>query len=275
MPYFSADGTNLFYEVTGSGKPLLFSHEFAGDYTSWDLQVRHFARKYQVITYNARGYPPSDVPDDPGQYSQDQSVEDIKLLLDHLNIYQAYLCGLSMGGSAILNFGIKYPNMARGLIVASAGSGSDDPEQFRKSGGTLADALLSDGMANGIQQYATGPTRIQLRRKDPKTWDDFYQGLCSHSAQGSALTFRGIQMKRESLYTLESDLKNMTIPTLIIIGDEDYPCVNPAIFMKKNIPSSGLSVLPQSGHAINLEDPDLFNQAVQHFISSIENGAWV
>jgi len=275
MPYFSADGTNLFYEVTGSGTPLLFSHEFAGDYTSWDLQVRHFARKYQVITYNARGYPPSDVPDDPGQYSQDQSVEDIKLLLDHLNIYQAYLCGLSMGGSAILNFGIKYPNMARGLIVASAGSGSDDPEQFRKSGGTLADALLSDGMANGIQQYATGPTRIQLRRKDPKTWDDFYQGLCSHSAQGSALTFRGIQMKRESLYTLESDLKNMTIPTLIIIGDEDYPCVNPAIFMKKNIPSSGLSVLPQSGHAINLEDPDLFNQAVQHFISSIENGAWV
>ena len=275
MPYFSADGTNLFYEVTGSGTPLLFSHEFAGDYTSWDLQVRHFARKYQVITYNARGYPPSDVPDDPGQYSQDQSVEDIKLLLDHLNIDQAYLCGLSMGGSAILNFGIKYPNMARGLIVASGGSGSDDPEQFRKSGGTLADALLSDGMANGIQQYATGPTRIQLRRKDPKTWDDFYQGLCSHSAQGSALTFRGIQMKRESLYTLESDLKNMTIPTLIIIGDEDYPCVNPAIFMKKNIPSSGLSVLPQSGHAINLEDPDLFNQAVQHFISSIENGAWV
>ena len=275
MPYFSADGTNLFYEVTGSGTPLLFSHEFAGDYTSWDLQVRHFARKYQVITYNARGYPPSDVPDDPGQYSQDQSVEDIKLLLDHLNIDQAYLCGLSMGGSAILNFGIKYPNMARGLIVASAGSGSDDPEQFRKSGGTLADALLSDGMANGIQQYATGPTRIQLRRKDPKTWDDFYQGLCSHSAQGSALTFRGIQMKRESLYTLESDLKNMTIPTLIIIGDEDYPCVNPAIFMKKNIQSSGLSVLPQSGHAINLEDPDLFNQAVQHFISSIENGAWV
>ena len=275
MPYFSADGTNLFYEVTGSGTPLLFSHEFAGDYTSWDLQVRHFARKYQVITYNARCYPPSDVPDDPGQYSQDQSVEDIKLLLDHLNIDQAYLCGLSMGGSAILNFGIKYPNMARGLIVASAGSGSDDPEQFRKSGGTLADALLSDGMANGIQQYATGPTRIQLRRKDPKTWDDFYQGLCSHSAQGSALTFRGIQMKRESLYTLESDLKNMTIPTLIIIGDEDYPCVNPAIFMKKNIPSSGLSVLPQSGHAINLEDPDLFNQAVQHFISSIENGAWV
>ena len=275
MPYFSADGTNLFYEVTGSGTPLLFSHEFAGDYTSWDLQVRHFARKYQVITYNARGYPPSDVPDDPGQYSQDQSVEDIKLLLDHLNIDQAYLCGLSMGGSAILNFGIKYPNMARGLIVASAGSGSDDPEQFRKSGGTLADALLTDGMANGIQQYATGPTRIQLRRKDPKTWDDFYQGLCSHSAQGSALTFRGIQMKRESLYTLESDLKNMTIPTLIIIGDEDYPCVNPAIFMKKNIPSSGLSVLPQSGHAINLEDPDLFNQAVQHFISSIENGAWV
>ena len=55
MPYFSANGTNLFYEITGTGTPLLFSHEFAGDYTSWDLQVRHFSRKYQVITYNARG----------------------------------------------------------------------------------------------------------------------------------------------------------------------------------------------------------------------------
>jgi pimeloyl-ACP methyl ester carboxylesterase len=275
MPEFSANGINLYYEITGTGYPLLFSHEFAGDYTSWDAQVRSFSRKYQVITYNARGYPPSDVPETANQYSQDHSIDDIKLLLDHLHIDQAYLCGLSMGGSAVLNFGLRYPHMARALIVASAGSGSDNPKGFKESGNTLADKLMSEGMERGIRDYANGPTRVQLTRKDNKSWLDFYQGLCSHSAIGSAMTFRGIQLKRPSIYTLESDLHKLTIPTLIMIGDEDEPCIGPAIFMKKHLPSAGLSVFPQSGHAINLEEPDLFNRTIQEFIHQVESGAWV
>jgi pimeloyl-ACP methyl ester carboxylesterase len=89
MPEFSANGVRLYYEVTGEGLPLVWSHEFAGDFRSWDPQVKFFARRYRVITYNARGYPPSDVPPRPEDYSQEHAVEDLRRLLEHLGIQQA------------------------------------------------------------------------------------------------------------------------------------------------------------------------------------------
>src|SRR5574342_981325 len=104
MPTARVNGLNLFYEETGQGTPLVFVHEFAGEARSWHLQVRFFARRYRTIAYNARGYPPSDVPDDPAAYSQMQAVEDIRGVLDHLKIARAHVVGLSMGGYATLHF---------------------------------------------------------------------------------------------------------------------------------------------------------------------------
>ena len=124
MPMASVNGIKLYYEVTGSGYPLLFSHEFAGDYRSWEPQVRYFSRRYQVITYNARGYPPSDVPEPVDAYSQEQATDDIAGLMRHLGIAQAHLVGLSMGGYAVLHFGLRYPTLARSLVVAGCGYGS-------------------------------------------------------------------------------------------------------------------------------------------------------
>ena len=131
MPKALIDGVAIYYESHGEGFPLVLCHEFAGDYRSWEHQVGFFSRRYRVITYNARGYPPSDVPDDPDAYSQDRSVEDLKGLLDHLGIESAHIGGLSMGGSVTLHFGIRYPKMARSLIVAGTGTGSVDPDAFR------------------------------------------------------------------------------------------------------------------------------------------------
>ncbi len=274
MPTFSANGVDLFYEATGQGFPLVWSHEFAGDYRSWEPQVRFFSRRYQVITYCARGYPPSAVPDDPEAYSEDVAVEDLYLLLRHLGIDQAYLGGLSMGGTLVLNFGIAHPEMAKALVIAAAGSGSTDPETFRRSCQATADRLLAQGMEALTQGYAQGPTRVQLLRKDPKGYEEFYQGLASHSALGSASTFRGVQAKRPSIFTLEDKLHQLRIPTLVLIGDEDEPCIEPAIFMKRHIPTAGLAVFPQSGHAINLEEPDLFNRTVLDFLTSVEADRW-
>ena len=115
MATFSANGVNLCHEETGEGFPLVWSHEFAGNYPSWDPQVRFFSRRYRVITYSARGYPPSDVPEDPDAYSQDLVVEDLYLLLRHLRIDEAYIGGLSMGGTVALNFAIAHPEMCRGI----------------------------------------------------------------------------------------------------------------------------------------------------------------
>lgn len=274
MPTFSANGVDLFYEVTGQGFPLVWCHEFGGDYRSWEPQVRFFSRRYQVITYCARGYPPSAVPEDLEAYSQDIAVEDLYLLLRHLGIDQAYLGGLSMGGSMVLNFGLAHPEMAKAMVVASAGSGSTDPEAFRQNCQATADRLLAQGMEALTQGYAQGPTRVQLLRKDPKGYEEFYQGLLSHSALGSASTFRGVQGKRPSIFSLEDKLHHLRIPTLVLIGDEDEPCVEPAIFMKRHISTAGLAVFPKSGHAINLEEPDLFNRTVLDFLIAVEADRW-
>jgi pimeloyl-ACP methyl ester carboxylesterase len=274
MPRFSANGVNIYYEVTGEGYPLVWSHEFGGSYESWETQVRYFTRRYRVITYAARGWPPSDVPSDPEAYSQEHVVNDLYLLLRHLGIDQAHIGGLSMGGSVALNFGIAHPRMARSLIVAAAGSGTTNREEFLANGRVLCDRLLSEGVEPVAADYARSDNRLQLLRKDPQGWEEFHRLLASHSALGSALTFGGFVMKRPTIYALQDKLRGLQVPTLIMIGDEDEPCIEPAVFMKRNIPRSGLSVFPQSGHAINLEEPDLFNRTVSDFLTAVEADRW-
>ena len=275
MPKFTANGVNIYYEVTGEGYPLVWSHEFGGSYESWETQVRFFTRRYRVITYAARGWPPSDVPSDSEAYSQEHVVNDLYLLLRHLGIDQAHIGGLSMGGSVTLNFGIAHPEMARSLIVAAAGSGTANREEFLANGKILCERLASEGMEAVANDYARSDNRLQLLRKDPQGWEEFHRLLASHSALGSALTFGGFVMKRPTIYALEDKLRGLQVPTLIMTGDEDEPCIEPAIFMKRNIPKSGLSVFPQSGHAINLEEPDLFNRTVLDFLTAVEAGRWL
>ena len=274
MPTFSANGVEIYYEVTGQGYPLIWSHEFGGSYDSWEAQVKFFSRRYQVITYAARGWPPSDVPEDPAAYTQDIVVNDLYLLMRHLNISEAHIGGLSMGGSVALNFGIAHPEMAKSLIVASAGSGSTNRDTFLSTGQSMADRLLSEGMVPVAKDYGTTNIRVQLRRKDPMGFETFARLLSEHSATGSALTYQGFVMNRPTVFELEDKLKSLRVPTLIMIGDEDEPCIEPGIFMKRTIPVSGLSCFPQSGHAINLEEPDLFNRTVLDFLTAVEAELW-
>ncbi len=273
MPLAPVNGIELYYEEHGSGFPLVFSHEFAGDYRSWNQQVNFFARRYRVITYNARGYPPSDVPTSIDDYTQAQSVDDLKGLLDHLSIDLAHIAGLSMGGNVALNFGLTYPDMARSLVVAGTGAGSTDTEAFRVNVNSRADAMRAGGM-DAMDDYSNSNTRAQLLRKDPLGFEEFRQGLMEHSPIGSALTFAGVQGRRPTIFALEDRMKALRVPTLIMTGDEDEPCIETSVFMKRCIPKSGLAVIPQSGHAINLEEPDLFNRLVFDFLTAVEQGAW-
>ena len=127
MPTFSSNGVEIYYQVAGEGYPLVMAHEFAGDITSWEPQVNYFSRRYRVITYCHRGYPPSEVPNDPEAYSQDLQVEDLYRLLQYLGIEQAHIGGLSMGGTLTVGFAIAHPEMCRSLVIASAGAGSPRP----------------------------------------------------------------------------------------------------------------------------------------------------
>ncbi len=276
MPQASVNGINLYYEEAGSGYPLLFCHEFAGDYRSWEPQMRYFSRRYRVITYNARGYPPSDVPDDVSAYSQQQAMEDMAGLMHYLQLPDAHLVGLSMGGYAVLYFGLNYPAMARSLVVGGCGYGSvaEDREKFQRDVEQVAQRIERDGMPAMAELYSRGPTRVQFSDKDPRGWQEFVEQLAGQSALGAAMTFRGVQAHRPSVYELEAQMRQLQVPTLIITGDEDEPCLEPALLMKRAIAPSGLVVLPKSGHTINLEEPDAFNRAVSEFLTAVEAGKW-
>jgi pimeloyl-ACP methyl ester carboxylesterase len=277
MPHLTAeDGVNLYYEETGAGIPIVFVHEFAGDYRSYEPQVRYFSHRYRCITYNARGYPPSDVPNDPERYSQDRARDDIRAVLDALKIEQAHIVGLSMGGFATLHFGFTYPSRARSLVVAGAGYGASPGERqkFAEEVETSAQRFETLGMAKASEAYATGPTRVQFQNKDPRGWKEFADQLAGHSATGAALTMRGVQKRRPSLFDLVDKMKTIKAPTLIMTGDEDWSCLEPALLMKRTVETSALVVMPNSGHTINIEEPEAFNRHLADFFHAVEAGAW-
>jgi pimeloyl-ACP methyl ester carboxylesterase len=277
MPHaMTEDGVRLYYEETGSGKPLIFVHEFAGDHRSWELQMRHFGRRYRAIAFNARGYPPSDVPDKHTSYSQSRAADDIRSVLDHLSIDRAHIVGLSMGGFATLHFGFRHAARALSLCVAGCGYGAE-PEQrerFRSEAATIADFITSAGMPAFGEKYAYGPTRVQFENKDPRGFAEFKRLLAEHSPLGSANTQLGVQRERPSLYDLVEDMKRLTVPTLILTGDEDWPCLLPGALLKRNIPAAAFAVMPNCGHAINLEAPDDFNRIVGDFLALVDSGRW-
>ena len=275
MPLAPVNGARLHYEEAGQGVPMVFVHEFAGDGGSWDPQVRFFARRYHVVTYNARGYPPSDVPDDVAAYSQSLAVEDLRGVLDHLRIDRAHVVGLSMGGYAALHFGLLYAARARSLTVAGCGYGSGrDRAEFQRDSEANARMLDEQGMAAFAHAYGRGPTRLQFAAKDPVGYADFLARFARGSARGHALTLRGVQGRRPSVFELEDRLKALDVPTLIVTGDEDEPCLEPGIFLKRAIRGAALVVVPNSGHTINLEEPDLFNRAVLDFVTAVDGGRW-
>jgi pimeloyl-ACP methyl ester carboxylesterase len=270
------DGVKLHYEEAGAGAPIVFVHEFAGDLRSWEPQFAHFSRRYRCIAFNARGYPPSDVPEGMERYSQELARDDVLAVLDGLKIRQAYIVGLSMGGFASLHFGIKYSARALGLVVAGCGYGAhpEQREAFQKSSRANAKLILEEGMAKFAATYGHNATRLQLRDKDPRGFALYIRYLSEHSAQGSANTMLGYQARRPSLYDLKKEMAGITAPTLVVCGDEDDATLEPGLLMKRTLPKMGLVVLPRSGHGLNLEDPALFNRIVEDFFHQIESGRW-
>lgn len=270
------DGVGLNVVEAGEGVPIVFVHEFAGDHRSWEPQMRAFARRHRCVAYDARGYPPSDVPTDPAAYSQARAADDVLAVMDALEIETAHVVGCSMGGFATLHFGLRHPQRARSLLCAGVGYGAEPSERakFQGEADAIAARLRADGMAAFAEAYGAGPTRVPHRRKDPRGFAEFVAGMAEHSAEGSALTQLGVQKARPSLYDLEDELKALTVPTLVVTGDEDWPCLLPNVFLKKTIPSANLLVMPGTGHAVNLEEPDAFNAALAELIATVEAGRW-
>jgi pimeloyl-ACP methyl ester carboxylesterase len=273
--FATVEATRLYYESTGQGETILFLHEYAGDHRSWEGQVRHFSRRFRCVTYNARGYPPSDVPADVDDYSMQQAAADAVAVLDELGIERAHIVGLSMGSFASLQLAMDYPERCLSAVVVGCGTGAEPSERSKFQGlfAQSAQKIEDLGMAAYVQEYAMGPARKTLLKKDPRGWAEFKAQMAEHDADGSRRTLLGVQSRRPSLWSLQGELAKIDLPVLLITGDRDEPTLMPNLMLNRIIPRCGLAIIPRSGHAVNLEEPHLFNQLVDDFIFSVtQNG---
>ncbi|MEX2614551.1 MAG: alpha/beta hydrolase [Alphaproteobacteria bacterium] len=272
----SSDGVNLHCEVTGDGHPLIFVHEYGGDCRSWRPQVAYFSSRYRCIAYNARGYPPSDVPEAFAAYTQERAWMDIRDVLRGLRVDRAHVVGLSMGGAAVMHFGLNCGEMASALVIAATGNGFDpaDRASYWRGHDVGARRIADEGMAAFADIYANGATRLTFKRKDPEGWAEFKRMVAEHSAIGSINTALGILRVRPSGYEFEDQLGGVDVPALVLFGDRDEPCFAPGRFLAKSMPRAAMAVLPDTGHAANLEEPVLFNETLARFFTRVESGNW-
>jgi pimeloyl-ACP methyl ester carboxylesterase len=275
MPFAQSQGARIYYEESGSGTPILFVHEFGGDHRSWEGQVRRLGRGWRCIVWSARGYPPSEAPEDEKLYGQDFLNRDAIAVLDAAGIAKAHIVGLSMGGYTALMLAARFPERVVSCVAAGAGSGALKATRAQFIRDALARAVAFE-QTGAIDAEATGlgPTRVQLKNKDPRGWRTFVAHLAEHPAHAAAKTQRTVQVGRPSLYDLEGELRRIEAPLLLLVGDEDEPCLDVNLWMKRLLPSARLAVLPGSGHAINLEEPELFNDFVERFLVEVERGSW-
>ena len=275
----STDGTSLYYEEVGTGTPVIFVHEYAGDYRTWEPQLRHFASMHRCVAYSARGYPPSDVPDDPARYGQDIARGDVIAVMDALGIDRAHVVGHSMGAYTALHVGIRHPQRCISVTAAGCGWGSvADPAQreaMRQVAADNAKMFMDKGMAAAATLYTDNPTRLTQKYKDPRGFAEFVRMMSEHSARGHALTMSMLQARRPTLWDLEAELKKFMVPLLVVVGDEDESCLDGSVFLKRTVPTAGLLVIPRTGHTVTSEEPAVFNAALADFFAATAAGRWL
>jgi pimeloyl-ACP methyl ester carboxylesterase len=280
MPHITArDETRLYYEEAGSGSPLIFVHEYAGDYRTWEMQMRFFSRAHRCITYSQRGYPPSDVPKDGARYNQDIARDDVLAVMDALKVDKAHVVGHSMGAYTALHVGIHAPARCISVVAAGCGWGSSPDAKKREEMKALAaetgKMFAAEGIAAASAKYADAPMRQAQKNKDPRGYAEFARMLSEHSAEGHAHTMFNLQLKRPTLWEMEADLNKFSVPLLVIVGDEDEPCIDGSVYLKRTAPTAGLLMIPRTGHNVPTEEPAAFNAALADLFAAAEAGRWL
>jgi pimeloyl-ACP methyl ester carboxylesterase len=265
-PVIAGDGTKLYCEERGAGAPVVFVHELAGSCRSFDPQVEAFHPRLRCIAFNARGYPPSDVPASDEAYSQDTAASDIAAVLNGLGIERAHLVGVSMGAASTLQFALKEPQRALSATLVGIGSGSDDPALFRRTTQEAVELIETRGMPAFAEQTRRNPNRIRMKDKNPAEFRRSFEEISAMSPLGRTNTMRGVQIRRPTLYAHEKRLTSLRVPVLVVVGDEDSGCRKPSEFLERTLPDARLRVIPRTGHAVNLEEPEEFNRLYLAFM---------
>jgi pimeloyl-ACP methyl ester carboxylesterase len=251
VPYLQRDGVNIYYEDDGQGTPILLSHGFAASTQMWQGQVDAFQHAFRLIRWDMRGHGGSDSPDDPSLYSQAQTVEDMRAILDQLAIEQAIIAGHSLGGFLSLAFHVTYPERVKALILQGCGPG------YRNS---AARAAWNERAANRAQQLeAEGMSALGGGAE--------VDAAAHRSALGIANAARGILSQVDD--RVIDSLPHIAVPVLIIIGEHDTHYLNGSNYMAARIPNCTKVVVPQAGHGVNVEQVAIVNAALQEFLQGL------
>lgn len=270
MPVAPINGIGLYYEDTGSGRPIVLAHGFSATCRMWVPQIEAFRDRYRVIVYDARGQGRSEVPADPAVSSQPHMVEDLRGLLRYLGLERACVGGLSMGGNVALNFALAYPEVVEGLVICDTGAGSDEPDVWARKVREWVRILESEGIEAFARAYIGDPILAEFAAQGPDAREFLWTAITSNTAEGLARGLSGVVGNRPSVYSLRPRMEKLDTPTLVLVGDRDHWCTKVSRFVAETIPGAELVVITNSGHMTNLEQPMQFNDALGRLLSRVE-----
>jgi pimeloyl-ACP methyl ester carboxylesterase len=256
MPKINRDGVEIHYEVHGSGPPLLLTHGYSSTSAMWQGQVAALARHHTLVLWDMRGHGQSDYPDDQSAYSEALTVADMAALLDKVDAKSAIVGGLSLGGYMSLAFYRAHPQRVRALLIIDTGPGfkkDDAREAWNKRAHETGDRFEREGLA---VLKSLSPERSSVRHRD---------------ASGLARAARGMLTQRDA--RVIELLPSITVPSLVVVGADDAPFLAASDYMAAKIPAAKKVVIPAAGHAVNIDQPQAFIDAVLPFLDSLPCGA--
>ena len=252
MPNINRNGVNIHYETYGEGPVVLLTHGFSATSKMWYGQIESLSKNYRLVIWDMRGHGSSDYPDDINLYNEQETVADIFFILDELGVKEATIGGMSLGGYMSLGFYRQYPDRVNSLLIIDTGPGFKN-ETARKGWNDYALSTAEKFEQTGLESLIG-----RSKEMDPK----------NHSnAKGLSLAARGMLTQHDD--RIINSLPEISVPSLIIVGENDKDFLAAADYMERKIKGSKKVVIPDAGHAVNIDQPEIFNQTLNKFLKGI------
>jgi pimeloyl-ACP methyl ester carboxylesterase len=245
------DGVCISYDAVGSGPPLLLSNGYSATAQMWAGQVAAWSDDFRVITWDMRGHGLSDSPDDPALFTEAATVADMAAILDACGVDRAVIGGLSLGGYMSLAFNVEHPQRVRALVLCDTGPGYRKVEA-RDGWNAMAIRRAEAFEARGLEALGRAAEVSVSTHRSPR---------------GLALAARHMLPQYDS--RIIDSLPSISVPTLVLVGERDERFLAPADYMAAKIPGAVKAVIPDAGHAANIDQPEAFNAAVREFLDSL------
>jgi pimeloyl-ACP methyl ester carboxylesterase len=252
MAMLKRDGVNLYYEVHGEGPVILLTHGYSATSQMWKGQIAALSKKHKLVTWDMRGHGQSDYPAGQNEYSEEKTVADMAALLDAVGAKQAIVGGLSLGGYMSLAFHASHPERVKALLIIDTGPGykkDDAREGWNKNALRTAERYEKEGLG---QLEAASAERRTAQHRD---------------ATGLARAGRGMLTQKNA--RVINSLPDIKVPAIVVVGEKDTPFIAASDYMAAKIPGCDKAVIPNAGHAANIDNPPAFNSALEKFLAKL------